>query len=248
MIYGADLDDDWTDEKVWRKVNPSLSVTVPIEKVRVACEQAKQNPVEENTFRQLRLNQWVKQSVRWMPMHVWNQNNTPVDLAELEGRVCYGGLDLASTTDITAFVLVFPPYGDDDKYTVAPWFWIPEDNLKLRVARDHVPYDLWHKQGYLETTEGNVVRYDHIEHDIEQLGLRFNIREIAYDRWGAVQMSQTSKASASLSSPSGKDSKTCPHQARNSSAVSPLCSQSKAQSNDAMIPPLASASAAAASP
>ena len=70
MIYGADLDDDWTDEKVWRKVNPSLSVTVPIEKVRVACEQAKQNPVEENTFRQLRLNQWVKQSVRWVPMHL----------------------------------------------------------------------------------------------------------------------------------------------------------------------------------
>ncbi|WP_406710428.1 terminase large subunit [Trueperella pyogenes] len=190
VIYGADLEDDWTDETVWAKANPSLGVTVPIEKVRAACNSARQNPAEENTFRQLRLNQWVKQSVRWMPMNVWNQNNDPVDLAELEGRPCYGGLDLASTTDITAFVLVFPPYGADEKYRVAPWFWIPEDNLPLRVARDHVPYDLWKQQGYLETTEGNVVHYAHIEALIEQLGERFDIREIAFDRWGAVQMSQ----------------------------------------------------------
>ncbi|ARU45730.1 terminase large subunit [Corynebacterium silvaticum] len=190
VIYGADADDDWTDEKVWFKANPSLDVTVPIEKVRAACNSARQNPAEENTFRQLRLNQWVKQSVRWMPMHVWNHNNDPVDLADLEGRPCYGGLDLASTTDITAFVLVFPPYGADDKYRIAPWFWIPEYNLPLRVARDHVPYDLWKQQGFLETTEGNVVHYAHIEHHIEDLGTRFDIREIAFDRWGAVQMSQ----------------------------------------------------------
>ena len=75
--------------------------------------------------------------------------------------MCYGGLDLASTTDITAFVLVFPPYGDDDKYTVAPWFWIPEDNLKLRVARDHVPYDLWQHQGFLQTAEGKLAHAGH---------------------------------------------------------------------------------------
>ena len=73
---------------------------------------------------------------------------------------------------------------------VAPWFWIPEDNLKLRVARDHVPYDLWEKQGFLNTTEGNVVHYGAIEAFIEELGTRFDIREIAFDRWGAVHMSQ----------------------------------------------------------
>lgn len=192
VIYGADQEDDWTSEDTWRKANPSLGITVPIEKVREACNSARQNPAEENTFRQLRLNQWVKQSVRWMPMHVWNANNQPVNLDNLEGMVCYGGLDLASTTDITAFVLVFPPDpGDDDgKYTIVPWFWIPEDNLKLRVARDHVPYDLWQRQGHLATTEGNVVHYAHIEHHIQQLGTRFDIREIAFDRWGAVQMSQ----------------------------------------------------------
>jgi len=99
-------------------------------------------------------------------------------------------LDLSSTTDITAFVLVFPPIDDEDKYQILPFFWIPEDNLGLRVRRDHVPYDVWYKQGFLETTEGNVVHYGFIEKFIEELGTRYNIKEIAFDRWGAVQMVQ----------------------------------------------------------
>ena len=113
-----------------------------------------------------------------------------VDEDELEGRVCYGGLDLSSTTDITAFVLVFPPLDEEDKYIILPYFWIPEDNLTLRVKRDHVPYDVWERQGFLQTTEGNVVHYGFIEQFIERLGERFNIHEIAFDRWGAVQMVQ----------------------------------------------------------
>ena len=190
VIYGADEGDDWTDPKVWRKANPSLDITVGIDKVRDACESAKQNPGEENAFRQLRLNQWVKQAVRWMPMEKWDKCAFAVDEDELEGRVCYGGLDLSSTTDITAFVLVFPPIDEEDKYIILPYFWIPEDNLTLRVNRDHVPYDVWERQGYLQTTEGNVVHYGFIEKFIERLGERFNIREIAFDRWGAVQMVQ----------------------------------------------------------
>ena len=123
-------------------------------------------------------------------MAKWDASAFTVDPESLEGRVCYGGLDLSSTTDITAFVLVFPPIDEDDKYAIMPFFWIPEDNVDLRVRRDHVPYDLWVKQGHLMTTEGNVVHYGHIESFIEQLGMKYNIREIAYDRWGAVQMSQ----------------------------------------------------------
>lgn len=190
VIYGADESDDWTDPKVWKKANPSLDITVGIDKVKAACESAKQNPGEENAFRQLRLNQWVKQAVRWMPMEKWDKCAFAVDEDELEGRVCYGGLDLSSTTDITAFVLVFPPLDEEDKYVILPYFWIPEDNLTLRVNRDHVPYDVWERQGYLQTTEGNVVHYGFIEQFIERLGERFNIREIAFDRWGAVQMVQ----------------------------------------------------------
>ena len=190
VIYGADDSDDWTDPKVWRKANPSLDITVGIDKVEAACNSAKQNPGEENSFRQLRLNQWVKQAVRWMPMEKWDACAFPVDEDELEGRVCYGGLDLSSTTDITAFVLVFPPLDEDDKYIVLPYFWVPEETLDLRVRRDHVPYDVWERKGYVQTTEGNVVHYGYIEKFIERLGERFNIREIAFDRWGAVQMVQ----------------------------------------------------------
>lgn len=190
VIYGAAEDEDWTDPKVWKKANPSLGITVGIDKVKAACESAQQNPGEENAFRQLRLNQWVKQSVRWMPMDKWDACAFPVSEDDLEGRICYGGLDLSSTTDITAFVLVFPPLDEEDKYYVLPYFWIPEETLDLRVRRDHVPYDLWERQGVLMTTEGNVVHYGYIEKFIEQLGERFNIREIAFDRWGAVQMVQ----------------------------------------------------------
>lgn len=190
VIYGSKESDDWTDPKVWQKANPSLGITVSIDKVKAAFNSAKENPAEENTFRQLRLNQWVKQSVRWMPMDKWDACAFPVDEQALEGRVCYGGLDLSSSTDITAFVLVFPPEDESEGFTILPHFWIPEDNVNLRVRRDHVPYDMWKKQGYLETTEGNVIHYGYIEQFIDNLGKKYNIREIAFDRWGAVQMVQ----------------------------------------------------------
>lgn len=83
---------------------------------------------------------------------------------------------------MTAFVLVFPPLDEDDKYIILPYFWLPEDTLAVRVRRDNVPYDIWEKEGYVKTTEGNVIHYGYIE--------KFNIREIAFDRWGAVQMVQ----------------------------------------------------------
>lgn len=190
VIYGIEDSDDWTDETNWYKANPSLDHTIDIEKVRAAYISAKENPAEENIFRQLRLNQWVKQSVRWMPMDVWEKCSFEVDPEKLKDRECYGGLDLSSSIDITAFVLVFPPIPDDDKYYVLPHFWIPEENLDLRVRRDHVPYDIWKQQGYLQTTEGNVIHYGFIERFIEELGMNYNIREIAFDRWGAVQMVQ----------------------------------------------------------
>jgi len=190
VIYGIKDDDDWSDEKNWYKANPSLDITVDIDKLRAAFNNAKENPAEENLFRQLRLNQWVKQSVRWMPMDKWNLCSYPIDKERLKGRVCYGGLDLSSTTDITAFVLVFPPEDEDGKYEVLPFFWLPEETLALRVRRDHVPYDTWQAKGLIMTTEGNVVHYGFIEKFIEELGTQYNIKEIAYDRWGAVQMVQ----------------------------------------------------------
>ncbi|SFS05919.1 terminase TerL endonuclease subunit [Anaeromicropila populeti] len=190
VIYGICDEEDWGSEDSWYKANPSLGHTIDIEKVRNAYLSAKENPAEENIFRQLRLNQWVKQSTRWMPMEKWDKCAFSIDRESLKGRECYGGLDLSSTTDITAFVLLFPPRNADEKYIILPYFWIPEENMKLRVKRDHVPYDIWEQQGFLKTTEGNVIHYGFIEKFIEELGMLYHIKEIAFDRWGAVQMVQ----------------------------------------------------------
>jgi len=133
---------------------------------------------------------WLKQEIKWMPMDKWDLCNYPVDPEELKSRVCYGGLDLSSTCDITAFVLVFPPLEEGDKFQVLPYFWLPEETLHQRVRKDKVPYDIWNNQGLLNLTEGNVVHYGFIEKFIERLGEKYNIREIVYDRWGATQMSQ----------------------------------------------------------
>lgn len=190
VIYGVPDDADWSLEEVWHQANPSLGYTIDIEKVRNAYLSAKDNAAEENIFRQLRLNQWVKQSTRWMQMEKWDACAFPVDERELLDRECYGGLDLSSSIDITAFVLVFPPRDDLEKYVILPYFWIPEENMVQRVRRDHVPYDVWEKQGMLMTTEGNVIHYGFIESYIDSLGKKFHIKEIAFDRWGAVQMVQ----------------------------------------------------------
>lgn len=191
VIFGLPDDEDWTKEENWYKANPSLGYTIQIDKVRDAYHKALETPADENMFRQLRLNQWVKQSIRWMPMQTWDECAGSVDPKELEGRECYAGLDLSSTSDLTTIVLVFPPRDDDEPYTILPFFWLPEDQLKLRVRRDHVMYDVWEKQGFLQTTEGNVVHYGFIEQFILGLGERYNIREIAFDRWNAAMMVQT---------------------------------------------------------
>ena len=190
VIYGIEDDDDWSDEENWRKANPSLGYTIPLDRVRDAYREASQNPAEENVFRQLRLCQWVTSTVRWIPDHIYEQGNRPIDLESLKGRDCYGGLDLSSSGDITAFVLMFPPCTETEPYYMLPFFWVPEDTIPQRVKRASVPYDVWVRQGYLMSTEGNVIHYGFIEKVIEQLGELYHIREIAFDRWGAVQMVQ----------------------------------------------------------
>ena len=190
VVYGLPDDADWQDEQNWYKCNPSLGYTITIDKVRDAYRKALETPADENMFRQLRLNQWVKQSVRWMPMDKWDECGAPVIPGDLEGRVCYAGLDLSSTGDLTTLVLVFPPSDESEPYQILPFFWLPEETLPLRVRRDHVMYDVWEKQGFLQTTDGNVVHYGFIEKFICELGEKYNIREIVYDRWNATQMVQ----------------------------------------------------------
>ena len=188
VIYGLNDDDDWNAEESWYKANPSLGHTITIDRVRDAHREALTNPAEENVFRQLRLDQWVGSAVAWIPEHIYDRGNLPIDLEKLRGRECYAGLDLSSTSDITAFVLVFPPLTEGDKYIVVPHFWLPRETLDLRVRRDHVPYDVWERMGLFHITEGNVVDYNFVRKTINELHTIYNIKEIAADRWNATQL------------------------------------------------------------
>lgn len=188
VLYGLPEDEDWTKEENWYKVNPSLDKTITIDKLRDAFKEAQEIPAKQNLFRRLRLNQWTAQETRWLDLKFWDHCPKIRDMDRLNGRLCYAGLDLASSIDIAAFVLVFPD--EMGFFDVVPYMWVPEDRIQERVHTDKVPYDAWVRDGHLIATEGNVIHYDRIEADIEELGKRYNIAEIGFDRWGAVQISQ----------------------------------------------------------
>lgn len=190
VVYGLKDDEDWEDEANWYKVNPSLGYTVDIERLRDAYREAKQNPADEITFKWLRCNMWVSSTVAWIPDAIYMRGNEPIDMDALAGRDCYAGLDLSSTGDITALVLIFPPRDEEEKYVLLPYFWIPEETIPRRVKANSVPYDIWEKQGYIMSTEGNVIHYDFIEKFIVDLSEKYHILEIAVDRWNATQMIQ----------------------------------------------------------
>lgn len=190
VVYGLKDDEDWEDEENWYKVNPSLGYTVDIERLRDAYREAKQNPADEVTFKWLRCNMWVSSTVAWIPDAIYMRGNESIEAASLEGRDCYAGLDLSSTGDITALVLIFPPRDENEKYVLLPYFWIPEETIPRRVKANSVPYDIWEKQGYIMSTEGNVIHYDFIEKFIIYLSEKYHILEIAVDRWNATQMIQ----------------------------------------------------------
>lgn len=193
VIYSAAETDDWTDPEVWKRVNPSYGLTIDPRGFEMEFEDAKINVTQENRFRRLNLNQWVAQESRWMPMEKWDTCAFPVDAKALRGRKCYGGLDLSSTTDMSAFVLVFPPEDpndEDDKFQILPFFWIPGEAMRKRVLKDHVPYDQWKAKGFLETTDGAVINYNFVQQKITELNKIYKIQEIAYDRWGATNLRQ----------------------------------------------------------
>lgn len=190
VVYGLKDDEDWEDEANWYKVNPSLGYTVDVERLRDAYREAKQNPADEITFKWLRCNMWVSSTVAWIPDAIYMRGNEPINMASLEGRDCYAGLDLSSTGDITALVLIFPPRDEDEKFVLLPYFWIPEETIPRRVKANSVPYDIWEKQGYIMSTEGNVIHYYFIEKFIMDLSEKYHILEIAVDRWNATHVIQ----------------------------------------------------------
>ena len=191
MLYGAPMDADWLDERVWRAANPALGDFRSIDEMRTAAHQAIQIPARQNTFRRLYLCQWTESESRWLDLEAWAACGAePVDIAALRGRRGWVDLDLSSTADLTAAVTVFPDA--DGGMTVIPHFWLPAENLRARVQRDRVPYDAWARDGFLELTEGNVVDYEAIFAYLTALPARLgcDIVELGFDPWNATGLIQ----------------------------------------------------------
>jgi len=188
VLFNAPKEADPFDEGVWADVNPGLGSMVKVEALRAEAMKARESGAKLNTFRRLHLGQWTESAVRWIDLDRWKENGGAINEAELEGQYCYAGLDLSTTTDISAFVMVFPPQGESTDYRVLAKFWCPEDRIQDRARKDRVPYDVWAKAGWIEATEGSVVDYDVIRARINELGKRFEIREIPRDRWNAAQI------------------------------------------------------------
>jgi phage terminase large subunit-like protein len=187
-IYTIDEGDDWEDETNWIKANPNLGVSKKWDDMRCKAARAREMPAALNAFQRLELDIWTQAETKWMNIEHWRACGGAVDGDGLRGRTCYGGLDLSSTTDVTALVLVFPPQAEDDSYQVLCRFFIPEDSMHDRSRRDRVPYDAWVRQGFMTATPGNVVDYDFILQQVKDDVEAFDLRQIAFDRWGAAKI------------------------------------------------------------
>lgn len=186
-IFELDEGDAWKDEKNWHKANPSLGHTITIDFLRNEFKRAMENPSFENTFRRLYLNQWTSQETKMIPVEKWDACNKLLDPETLKGRLCYGGLDLATTTDIAAFVLCFSPETDEG-FAFLPFFFVPEEAIEKRAKKDRVPYDVWVRQGHITATPGNVIDYNFIKAKMRETAETYNLKDVAYDRWGATAL------------------------------------------------------------
>jgi len=174
------------NQEEWKKANPNLGVSVKLDDMERKAIAAREMPSARNNFLCKHLNIWTNQETLWMNMLKWAQCLGEVDLEFLREYPCYGGLDLSSKLDVTAFVKCWVV---ENKILVSADFWLPEDRVKLRVEKQKIPYDVWAKAGYIKTTPGNVIDYDFIEESIQSDLSIYNIQEIGFDDWNATQVS-----------------------------------------------------------
>lgn len=183
LIWELPKDADWTDESLWPLANPALGQIVQLESLREDAVKALAVPSEQNSFRRLHLNQWTEVRSAWIRGETWDAcASADFDLESLREYPCYGGLDLASNSDLTAFVLAWPV---DDKVYCYPWFFISGHELAARSRRDGVRYDLWAENKLIELTPSETTDWRFVVARILQLAQKFKIRSIGFDRFGA---------------------------------------------------------------
>jgi len=195
---------DWLDEEIWHLVNPALRTFRKLDEMRDEARAAIDLPAQQLSFRQLYLCEWTSSDSRFLPMDRWDKCDREVVEEDLEGRTAYGGLDLASVDDIAAWILYFPGEDPGDVGDVVCRFFVPKENIRLRSERDGVNYALWEKKGLIIPTPGNRIDFGYIKQKIFEDGERFNIKEIAFDRWGAEQITQELDAEGFTVVPAGQ--------------------------------------------
>ena len=186
VVYSAPEDADPWSEATWRACNPALrSGFRSLDEIRTAALQAKAVPAREASFRQLYLNTWgLAAAARWLPLQAWDAcQRADVGAGATLGRRAFLGLDLSTTTDLTALVILLP--AADGSYDIKAEFWCPADHIAERSRRDRVPYELWAQQGYLTATPGNTVDYSYIEARLHTLMAEYDVVEVAVDPWNA---------------------------------------------------------------
>lgn len=185
IIFTLDEKDDPLDPTVWIKANPLLGVTPTVESMESYAQEARHSPDSMGEFKTKRLNIWTSAKAAWLNMESWKRGKAKPDLEALADGRCWAGLDLASTTDMSAFVLVWMQEG---RLQVWGRYYLPEDAVWPRTERGNVPYQTWADQGLLTLTPGNVTDYEFIERDIMDSLDRFNVQAIGYDPWNATDL------------------------------------------------------------
>lgn len=196
VMYTTDPEDDWTDPETWAKGNPNLDISVKSSFLAAECRKAQDSPRLEAHFRSYHLCQWGQQATKWLSLPKWDACNSAADNprrwaeleAELEGRPCFGGLDLSTTTDLAALVWSFPPVAPDDVYVLVCRFWLPEVTIEVRSRKDQLDYDKWAREGAIIATSGDVIDYDVIERQVYADCETFDVRGLGADPWNATQI------------------------------------------------------------
>ncbi len=182
LIFEPDEGDDWSDPITWAKANPNLGVCKKFEYMRDGFNAAKDTPAAENTYRRLELNQWTQQFSRWINLDIWDeQAGEPINEDELIGREFYGGLDLSSVSDITAWILLFPKDDDPDAVDILCRFWCPESRLYAQNNQYKEQYQEWKRQGYLRVTPGNAIDKEFVKAQILKDCNKFNLQSMNVD-------------------------------------------------------------------
>jgi HK97 family phage portal protein len=181
-VCGLSKGDDYRDKKNWPKANPLIDVEIPpVRYLEQQVREAAGMPSKESFVRRVNFCEWVESSNPWITKAVWDANAGAVDMDALEGRPCYGAMDLSRVNDLTALVLLFP--NEDETKDVLVFAWRPEGNMREAEHQDRAPYSQWVREGFLRTTPGKTIDYAFIAQTLGELTQRYDFRAMAFDHW-----------------------------------------------------------------